>query len=390
MKIHEYQAKLIVLSEFGLPVLKGKAIFSINELSQATDEIGFPCVIKAQIHAGARGKAGGVKIANNYDEAEKIVLTMLNKVLVTQQTGPEGQEVRCIYIEQATNIIHEYYLSLVVDRTKNCLAFMASAAGGMDIEEVSCTQPDKIITMYIDPAIGIQPFYCRRLGYDLGLNNQQVRKLTPILQGIYKAFITTDAEQIEINPLIEDDCGEFYLLDAKMSFDNNALYRQKEILSLRDLHEEEEQEIEAAKYGLSYIKMSEGTIGCMVNGAGLAMATMDIIKYYGAEPANFLDVGGSAELAAVTQAFKIILADQRVKAILVNIFGGIMRCDIIAQGIVAAAKEVLLKVPLVVRLSGTNFALGKEILQNSSLNITSASTLQEAAQKVVSLARGAV
>ncbi len=387
MNIHEYQAKALIKNH-GAAVPNGQVIFSLDEFDAAYDQIKTDkVVIKAQIHAGGRGKAGGVKLASTREEAKKIATEMFGKVLVTHQTGPEGQEVRRVYLEEASNIKKEYYLSLVIDRRSCMINFIASAEGGVEIEEVAEHSPEKIIKVEINPTSGMQGFHAHKIGFAIGLNSQQVKKITPLLLAMYKSFVESDASQVEINPLIETLEGDFIALDAKFNLDDNALYRHKDLLELRDLDEEDAAEVEASKYGLSYIKM-DGSIGCMVNGAGLAMATMDIIKYYGKEPANFLDVGGGADLETVTQAFKIILSDQKVKGILVNIFGGIMRCDIIANGIVAAAKEMEIKVPLVVRLSGTNFELGKKILNESGLNIIAADELNEAAEKIVKLVKG--
>ena len=387
MNIHEYQAKGVI-RRHGATVPNGQVIFSIDEFDAAYDKIKTEkVVIKAQIHAGGRGKVGGVKLADSREEARKIAEEMFGKVLVTHQTGPHGQKVRRIYLEEASNIKKEYYLSLVIDRRSGVVNFIASADGGVEIEEVAATSPEKIIKVEVNPISGMQGFHARKVGFGIGLNAQQVKKISPMLFAMYKAFMESDASQVEINPLIETAEGDFIALDAKFNLDDNALYRHQDLLELRDLDEEDLAEVEASKYGLSYIKM-DGSIGCMVNGAGLAMATMDIIKYYGKEPANFLDVGGGADLETVTQAFKIILSDQKVEGILVNIFGGIMRCDIIANGIVAAAKEMSVKVPLVVRLSGTNFELGKQILNESGLNIVAADELNEAAEKIVKLVKG--
>ncbi|APR99114.1 ADP-forming succinate--CoA ligase subunit beta [Wolbachia endosymbiont of Folsomia candida] len=382
MNIHEYQAKEI-LHKFNVPVPKGfLATFSEAmkaQLDQLKSDI---FVVKAQIHAGGRGKAGGVKLAKSSEEARKFAESMLGLTLVTHQTGPNGQQVRKVYIEEGSSIKKEYYLSLVVDPKSSRPTFIFSSEGGMDIEEVAKNSPAKIVNFDVDPAAGFTSFDNSKLSSSFGLNSEQIEKISSIAKNVYDAFIATDASQIEINPLVETNSGDFIALDAKMNFDDNALYRHPEIVELRDYDEEVKEEVEASKHGLSYIKM-DGSIGCMVNGAGLAMATMDIIKYYGAEPANFLDVGGGASKETVTEAFKIILSDSNVKGILVNIFGGIMRCDIIANGIVEAAKEMSIKVPLVVRLSGTNFEEGKKILEKSGLNIIAADELGEAAQKIV-------
>lgn len=387
MNIHEYQAKEII-KKFGGTIPKGEVLFSIDEFDQAYAKL--KCdkvVVKAQIHAGGRGKVGGVKIANSFEKAKKITEEMFGKTLITNQTGPLGQKVRRVYLEEASNIKKEYYFSLVINRTVGMIDFVASSEGGMDIEEVANKFPEKIIKASIDPTIGIQSFHIRKISFDLGLNAAQVKNITPILLSMYNAFVANDANQIEINPLIETETGNFVVLDAKFGFDDNALYRNKHLLKLRDMDEEDSAEVEASQHGLSYIKM-DGSIGCMVNGAGLAMATMDIIKYYGKEPANFLDVGGGADLDTVTKAFKIILSDSKVQGILVNIFGGIMRCDIIANGIIAAAQETNINVPLVIRLSGTNHEIGMKILNESGLNIVTANELNAAAQKIVQLVQG--
>ncbi|WP_254229962.1 MULTISPECIES: ADP-forming succinate--CoA ligase subunit beta [Wolbachia] len=382
MNIHEYQAKEI-LHKFNVPVPKGFVATSAEGVETQINQLKSDVfVVKAQIHAGGRGKAGGVKLAKSVEEAQQFVKNMLGITLVTHQTGPSGQQVRRVYIEEGSSIKKEYYLSLVVDPKLSRLVFIFSSEGGMDIEEVAKNSPTKIVKFDIDPATGFTNLDNSKLANNFNLNSEQIERITNIAKNIYDAFITTDASQIEINPLVETNSGDFVALDAKINFDDNALYRHPEIVQLRDYDEEVKEEIEASKHGLSYIKM-DGNIGCMVNGAGLAMATMDIIKYYGAEPANFLDVGGGASKETVTEAFKIILSDSNVKGILVNIFGGIMRCDIIASGIVAAAKEMSIKVPLVVRLSGTNFEEGKKILEESGLNIIAADELGDAAQKIV-------
>lgn len=379
MNIHEYQAKE-VLHKFNVPVPKGFVATSAEEVKTQVSQLKSDVfVVKAQIHAGGRGKAGGVKLAKSVEEAQRFVKDMIGMTLVTHQTGPSGQQVRKVYVEEGSSIKKEYYLSLVIDPKLSRPIFIFSSEGGMDIEEVAKNSPAKIVKFDIDPATS---FDSSKLSSSFDLSPEQIEKISNIAKKIYDAFIATDASQIEINPLVETNSGDFIALDAKINFDDNALYRHPEIMELRDYDEEVKEEIEASKYGLSYIKM-DGSIGCMVNGAGLAMATMDIIKYYGAEPANFLDVGGGASKETVTEAFKIILSDSNVKGILVNIFGGIMRCDIIASGIVAAAKEMSIKVPLVVRLSGTNFEEGKKILEESGLNIIAADELDEAAQKIV-------
>ncbi len=385
MNIHEYQAKAL-LKKFGVAVPEGHVAFSVPEAVEAAKTLEASgnkvFVVKAQIHAGGRGKGGGVKVVKSIEEVKEKASEILGMTLVTHQTGPEGKVVKRLYIEAGSNIKKEYYLSAVVDRKTKTVVFMASTEGGMEIEEVAAHSPEKIITVSVDAAAGIQQFHARKLGFGLGLSGETLKKFIKLIFSLYKAFIATDASQLEINPLVETAEGDIIALDAKYNFDDNALHRHEEIRELRDLDEEEPLEIEASKFDLNYIKM-DGKIGCMVNGAGLAMATMDIIKLYGSSPANFLDVGGGATREKVTAAFKIILSDPNVKGILVNIFGGIMRCDIIANGILEAAKEVNLSVPLVVRLEGTNVDLGKEILAKSGLAIIPANDLSDAAQKIV-------
>lgn len=390
MNIHEYQAKEL-LKKFGINIKEGYPAFTVEEAVEAAKKLeksGHKVfVVKAQIHAGGRGKAGGVKVVKSVAEVQEKAQEILGKTLITHQTGPEGKKVRRLYIESGSDIKKEYYLSAVVDRSSKAIIFMASQEGGVEIEEVAAKNPEKIITTKIDIASGIQAFHARKLGFALGLKGETLKKFIGVMFKLYEAFVKTDASQVEINPLVETAEGEIIILDAKINFDPNALFRQKEILELRDFDEEEPLEIEASKYDLSYIKM-DGKIGCMVNGAGLAMATMDIIKLYGSSPANFLDVGGGATREKVTEAFKIILSDENVKGILVNIFGGIMRCDIIANGIIEAAKTVNLSVPLVVRLEGTNVELGKEILAKSGLAIIAANDLDDAAKKIVKAVEG--
>ncbi len=382
MNIHEYQAKEI-LKNYGVPVPQGIPAFTAEEAKAAAEKLATPVfVVKAQIHAGGRGKAGGVKVVKTLDEVYENSKELLGKVLVTPQTGPEGKEVNRLYIEEGSNIAKEYYLSAVLDRETSGITFIASTEGGMEIEEVAETNPEKIIRVSVDPTLGIQGYHIRNLGFALGFKGEQLKQFGKIVQAIFKAFVDTDASQLEINPLVETAEGNLIVLDAKLNFDDNALYRNKDIAELRDETEEDPLEVRAGKSDLSYVKM-EGNIGCMVNGAGLAMATMDIIKLYGAAPANFLDVGGGATKEKVTEAFKIILSDDAVEGILVNIFGGIMRCDIIADGVIAAAKEVNISVPLVVRLEGTNVEKGKEILSDSGLNIIPADDLDDAAEKIV-------
>lgn len=382
MNIHEYQAKEI-LRKFGVPVPFGKVAFTPEEAEKAAVELNTPVVVvKAQIHAGGRGKAGGVKVVKSPAEAKEKAQSILGMTLITPQTGSEGKLVRKVYIEQGSNIKKEYYLSAVLDRQTAGITFMASTEGGMEIEEVAHNSPEKIVKVHVDPTIGLQEFHKRKLAFGLGFSGETAKKFAKFVGGLYEAFVQTDASQVEINPLIETAEGDILALDAKMNFDTNALYRHPDIAAMRDEHEEDPLEIEAGKHELSYIKMN-GSIGCMVNGAGLAMATMDIIKLYGGEPANFLDVGGGATKERVKEAFKIILSDAGVKGILVNIFGGIMRCDIIADGVINAAKEIGIKVPVVVRLEGTNSKQGREMLDSSGLNLITAADLSDAANKIV-------
>ena len=382
MNIHEYQAKKL-LAGFGVAVPQGGVAYTVPEAETIANELGGPVwVVKAQIHAGGRGKGGGVKVVKSIDEVRDTVDNMLGMTLVTHQTGPDGKEVKRVYIEEGCDIARELYLSLLIDRATSTITIMASTEGGMDIEEVAEKTPDKIHKISIDPAIGIQPYHARQLAFKLGLEGKQVGSAVKLLLSIYKAFTGLDASLVEINPLVVTGAGDVIALDAKMNFDDNALFRHKDIEELRDEDEEDPMELEAARHDLSYIKL-DGNIGCMVNGAGLAMGTMDIIKLYGGDPANFLDVGGGATKERVTTAFKLILSDPNVEGILVNIFGGIMRCDVIAEGVVAAAREVSLNVPLVVRLEGTNVEMGKKILAESGLPIVSADDLGDAAEKVV-------
>jgi len=382
MNIHEYQAKSL-LHSYGVPVPRGGVAFTAKEAKEVAQTLDGPIwVVKSQIHAGGRGKGGGVKIVSSVKEVKDVANQILGMTLITPQTGPRGQFVRKVYVEEGCSIEKEFYLSLLLDRESSRLMFLASTEGGMDIEEVAKAHPEKIIKTSIDPAQGFQTFHGRKLGYGLGLKSNTLKEFVQLAKGLYKAFISLDASLIEINPLVLTKEGNILALDAKMSFDDNALYRHKDLEELRDPDEEDPMERRAALHDLSYIKL-DGNIGCMVNGAGLAMATMDIIKLYGGAPANFLDVGGSAPRERVTEAFKIILSDPHVKGVLVNIFGGIMRCDIIAEGIVAAAKDVHLTFPLVVRLEGTNVKLGKEIFAKSSLPIISMDDLSKAAQRIV-------
>ncbi|MFZ5789495.1 MAG: ADP-forming succinate--CoA ligase subunit beta [Pseudomonadota bacterium] len=382
MNIHEYQAKSL-LSKFGVAVPRGAVAFSVDEAEAAAKGLGGDVwVVKAQIHAGGRGKAGGVKIARSLAEVRDFARSMLGMTLVTKQTGPQGRVVRRLYVEEGCDIRRELYLGLLVDRATSRVTIIASTEGGTEIEEVAAKTPEKIIKVPVDPATGLMPHHARRIAYGLGLEGEQVKSCITFVTGCWRAFHELDASIVEINPLVVTGKGEVVALDAKINFDDNGLFRHPEVAEMRDENEEDPAEIEAGKHGLNYIKL-DGTIGCMVNGAGLAMATMDIIKLYGGSPANFLDVGGGATKERVTTAFKIILSDPNVKGILVNIFGGIMRCDVIAEGVVAAAREVSLKVPLVVRLEGTNVEFGKKILGESGLKILSAENLADAAEKVV-------
>ncbi|MFC3613051.1 ADP-forming succinate--CoA ligase subunit beta [Lutimaribacter marinistellae] len=397
MNIHEYQAKALLRS-YGAPVSDGKVVLRAEEAKTAAGELDGPLwVVKAQIHAGGRGKGsfkeagagekGGVRLAKSVEEAAEEAKKMLGRTLVTHQTGPAGKQVNRIYIEAGSDIERELYLALLVDRVTSRVSFVCSTEGGMDIEEVAASTPEKILSFSVDPATGYQPFHGRRIAFALGLEGAQVKECVKLMGILYKAFIEKDMEMLEINPLIITDTGNLKVLDAKLGFDGNALYRQGEVADLRDTTEEDPKELEASKYDLNYIAL-DGEIGCMVNGAGLAMATMDIIKLYGAEPANFLDVGGGATKEKVTEAFKIITSDPNVKGILVNIFGGIMRCDVIAEGVVAAVKEVGLQVPLVVRLEGTNVEKGKEIINTSGLDVIAADDLKDGAQKIVKAVKG--
>jgi len=387
MNIHEYQAKQ-VLGGFGVPVPRGMPAFTVVEAVKAAEELGGPVwVVKAQIHAGGRGKGGGVKVVKSIAEVKTEAERMLGMTLVTHQTGPQGRVVRRLYIEDGSAIARELYLSALVDRETSRIAFIVSTEGGMDIEKVAHDTPERIRTFQIEPTVGYSPYVGNEIATALGLKGEQAKQTGQVVKKLYEAFIAKDMSLLEINPLVVTKDGNIICLDAKLNFDDNALYRHKDIQELRDLDEEDPAEVEAGKYDLNYVKL-DGEIGCMVNGAGLAMATMDIIKLFGSEPANFLDVGGGATKEKVTAAFKIIVSDPNVKGILVNIFGGIMKCDIIAEGIVAAAKEISLKVPLVVRLEGTNVDLGRKILAESGLAITSADNLADAAQKVVKAVKG--
>ncbi|CTQ31376.1 ADP-forming succinate--CoA ligase subunit beta [Jannaschia rubra] len=397
MNIHEYQAKAL-LREYGAPVSDGVPVTRAADAKDAAGQLDGPLwVVKAQIHAGGRGKGkfkeadagekGGVRLAKSVEEAAEEARRMMGRTLVTHQTGPAGKQVNRIYIEDGSDIARELYLALLIDRQTSRIGFVCSTEGGMDIEQVAADTPDRIVSFDVDPATGYQPFHGRRVAFALGLEGPQVKQCVALMGNLYRAFTEKDMEMLEINPLIVTDTGDLKVLDAKVSFDGNAMYRHKDIAELRDETEEDPKELAASKYDLNYIAL-DGEIGCMVNGAGLAMATMDIIKLYGAEPANFLDVGGGATKEKVTEAFKIITSDPNVKGILVNIFGGIMRCDVIAEGVIAAVKEVGLKVPLVVRLEGTNVEKGKEIIRNSGLDVIAADDLKDGAQKIVKAVKG--
>ena len=385
MKIHEYQGKQL-FREFGVKVPDGIAAFTVDEAVAAAEKLGGPIwVVKAQIHAGGRGLGGGVKVCKSLDEVREKATAILGMQLVTHQTGPEGQQVRRLYIEDGANIARELYLSMLLDRDVGKIVIMASTEGGMNIEDVARDTPERIVKVWIDPEVGLQPFQTRKVAYALGLEGKTVRAAGRFMQALYDVYLQKDCSLVEINPLVVTADGDLIALDAKVNFDDNALFRQKDVLALRDFDEEDPKEIEASKFSLSYIDL-DGNVGCLVNGAGLAMATMDILKHYGAEPANFLDVGGSATTERVTAAFKIILSDPRVEAIFVNIFGGIMKCDTIANGVVAAAKEVGIDRPLIVRLEGTNVELGKAILAESDVAIIAADDMKDGAQKAVAAA----
>ncbi|HZP44845.1 MAG TPA: ADP-forming succinate--CoA ligase subunit beta [Candidatus Binataceae bacterium] len=386
MNIHEYQAKQI-LGRFGAPVPKGQPATTPEEAAAAFTALGLPkAVVKVQIHAGGRGKAGGVKLVSSANEAREFAAKWLGNKIVTHQTGPDGRLVRRMYVEQASEVARELYLGMVVDRKAEAISIIASTEGGMEIEEVAAKTPDRIITETIDPLIGLSGFQSRKIAFALGLRDKQVGQFGGLLSALYKAFNETDASLIEINPLVVTKEGSVVCLDAKMSFDDNGLYRHPEIRELRDPNEEDPAETEAAKYDLSYVHL-DGNIGCMVNGAGLAMATMDIVKYFGAEPANFLDVGGGANAQKVAAAFRILLADERVKAVLINIFGGIMLCDVLAQGVVEAAREVKLNIPLIVRMEGTNVEKGRQILKDSGIAVIAATDMSDAARRAVAAIR---
>jgi succinyl-CoA synthetase beta subunit len=387
MKIHEYQAKAI-LKAHGVPVPQGEVAFSAQEVSDIARRLGGGvCVVKAQIHAGGRGKAGGVKVVKSADEAEAYAKTLLGRPLVTYQTGPDGQMVSRLLVEQGLGIDRELYLGLVVDRSTQRIVLMVSREGGVEIEEVAATHPEKIHKVFINPAVGLQPFQAQQMAFAVGLTGDAVKKGVRMMMALYQAFIATDASILEINPLIVTRDGDLLALDAKMNFDDNALYRHQDIRDLRDLSEEDPLEVEASKFSLNYIRL-DGNIGCMVNGAGLAMATMDIIKLSGGQPANFLDVGGGANAEQIKNAFRILMSDTNVKAVLINIFGGILRCDVLAQGVIAAVRDLGVPVPIVIRMKGTNVEEGKRLLAESGLNFTTADTMGEAATSVVALAGG--
>jgi succinyl-CoA synthetase beta subunit len=389
LKIHEYQGKA-VLAQHGVPVPMGKVAYTAAEAVEAGKELGFPVVVKAQIHAGGRGKAGGVKLARNADDCEQIAKAMLGSTLRTHQTGPEGRVVRRLLVEQGMDLAgaREMYLAIVVDRASAAPVFMASSEGGMDIEEVAATNPEAILKEVIDPAVGFQPFQARKLAFGLDLPPAVVPKAASFMQMLYRAFEATDASLLEINPFLLMKDGTVLALDAKINFDDNALYRHPDLRELRDFDEEDPLEVEASKFSLNYIKLEGGNVGCMVNGAGLAMATMDIIKLAGGMPANFLDVGGGANAEQIRNAFRILLADTEVKAVLINIFGGILRCDVLAEGVIAAVRDLNVQIPVVIRMKGNNEERGKEMLRQSGLNFITAEDMAEAAKKVVSAAGG--
>jgi len=384
MKIHEYQGKQL-LARYGVTVPRGVVVTNADQVRGAVDQLGLPVVVKAQIHAGGRGKGGGVKLAGSLDEAIEIARKMIGMKLVTHQTGPEGREVRTLLVEEALKIKQEFYLGIVLDRAISRLVFMASSAGGMEIEEVAAREPEKILKETIDPAVGLLAFQARKLAFGIGLPKEVSGKAVKFMTALYRAYVDLDASLAEINPFLLTEDGELYALDAKLNFDDNTMFRHKDYAELRDLHEEDPLEIEASKHDLNYIKL-DGNIGCMVNGAGLAMATMDIIKLAGGEPANFLDVGGGASQERVENAFRILLSDKNVRAVLINIFGGIVRTDMVASGVVAAARNIGIKVPVVVRLEGTNVERGREVIEQSGLGFVTAAGMKDAAEKVVALA----
>ncbi len=387
MKVHEYQAKEL-FRQYGIPVPRGKVAETPEEAKKVAEELGGNLfVVKAQVHAGGRGKAGGVKLAKSVDEVYEIAKKMIGMKLVTHQTGPEGKLVRKVLVEEGLNIEKEFYMGMVIDRQSECPVMMVSAEGGVEIEEVAKRSPEKILKAYIDPALGMMPFYARQLAFGLGFTGDTLKKAVNFMTALYKLFMEKDASLAEINPLVLTKEGDLIALDAKINFDDNALYRHPEIAELRDIHEEDPLEVEASKYDLNYIRL-DGNIGCMVNGAGLAMATMDIIKFYGGEPANFLDVGGAANAERVKNAFRILLSDPHVKAVFINIFGGIVRCDRVAEGVTKAAQELEVKVPMVVRLEGTNKDQAMEILKNSGLSFILADSMADGAEKAVKAAKG--
>jgi succinyl-CoA synthetase beta subunit len=386
MKIHEYQAKAI-LARHGVPVPRGEVAFNGTEAGDIARRLGGSVVVvKAQIHAGGRGKGGGVKLARSPDEVERLATEMIGMRLVTHQTGPEGRVVERVLIEEGLQMDRELYLSLLLDRAAGKPVMMASAAGGMDIEEVAASTPEKIVRVHIEPGVGVVPFEARQIGFGIGLSGPLVNQFVKLATSLYDVYIATDASLVEINPLVVTEAGHLIALDAKMNFDDNALYRHPDIRDLRDLGEEDPLEVEASRFSLNYVHL-DGSIGCMVNGAGLAMATMDIIKLAGGEPANFLDVGGGASAEQIRNAFKILMSDKKVKAVLINIFGGILRCDVLAQGVIAAVEELDVRVPIVIRMEGTNVEEGKRLLNSSGMNFTTAQSMDEAAKKVVKLAR---
>ena len=390
MKIHEYQGKA-VLAQYGVPVPKGKVAYTVDEAVEAAKGLGFPVVVKAQIHAGGRGKGGGVKLAKGLDECEAIAKAMLGMTLKTHQTGPEGRVVKRLLVEQGMDLSgsKEMYLAILVDRATSRPVFMASAQGGMDIEEVAAKDPKAILKETVDPVVGFRPYQARKLAFGLGLAPEVVGKAVPFMLSLYKAFEGSDASLVEINPFLITKAGDVLALDAKINFDDNALFRHPDLVELRDTDEEEKLEVEASKFSLNYIKLEGGTVGCMVNGAGLAMATMDIIKLAGGAPANFLDVGGGATADQIKNAFRILLADSDVKAVLINIFGGILRCDVLAEGVIAAVRDLSVKVPVVVRMKGNNEDKGRAMLKESGLNFETADGMTEAAEAVVRAAGGA-
>ncbi len=387
MNLHEFQSKEL-LFRFGVKVPRGKKVDTVVEAVQVAKELGFPVVVKAQIHAGGRGKAGGVKLARSPEEVEKVAGEILGKTLVTAQTGPEGKEVKKLLVEEGLNIKQELYVSFLVDRAVGRPVCIASAAGGMEIEKVAAETPEKIIRTEVDPAMGLMPHQARQIAFGLGLEGDVLKKAVNFLLALYRASHGLDASMVEINPCLITEEGDVLALDAKVNLDDNALFRQKDLLSLRDLDEEAPLEVEASKFDLNYIKL-DGNVGCMVNGAGLAMATMDIIKLSGGEPANFLDVGGGASADQVKNAFRILTTDEQVKAVLINIFGGILRCDRLAEGVINAVKELGVKVPIVIRMEGTNVEIGKKMLADSGLNFATAGSMKQAAEKVVAMAGGA-